>query len=70
MHRVGGCEKNGFAAHFNLQLDQSDKGSSGLVWRESKWEHVSSVATGQRFLISHMPAKAGGDLRVLTGHFV
>ena len=52
--------KNGFAAHFNLQLDQSDKGSSGLVWRESKWEHVSSVAMGLRFLISHMRAKAGG----------
>ena len=61
--------KNGFAANFNRQLDQSDKGSSGLVWRESKWEHVSSVAMGQRFLISHMRAKAGGDLRVLTGHF-
>ena len=61
--------KNGFAAHFNLQLDQSDKGSSGLVWRESKWEHVSSVAMGQRFLTWHMRAKAGGDLRVLTGNF-
>ena len=61
--------KNGFAATFNRQLDQSDKGSSGLVWRESKWEHVSSVAMGQRFLTSHMRAKVGGDLRVLTGHF-
>ena len=61
--------KNGFAAMFNRQLDQSDKGSPGLVWRESKWEHVSSVAMGQRFLISHMRAKVGGDLRVLTGHF-
>ena len=27
------------------------------------------MAMGQRFLISHMRAKAGGDLRVLTGHF-
>ena len=61
--------KNGFAAMFNRQLDQSDKGSPGLVWRESKWEHVSSVAMGQRFLILHMRAKVGGDLRVLTGHF-
>ena len=61
--------KNGFAAMFNRQLDQSDKGSPGLVWRQSKWEHVSSVAMGQRFLVLHMRAKVGGDLRVLTGHF-
>ena len=76
LHDQGGLDaqswwlrKNGFAANFNRQLDQSDKGSSGPVWRESKWEHVSSVAMGQRFLISHMRAKAGGGLRVLTGHF-
>ena len=45
------------------------KGSTGLIWRDAKWEHVSSQDVGSRFLISHLKARAGGEVRVLTGHF-
>ena len=54
---------------FNLQQSAANKGSTGLIWRDAKWEHVSSQDVGSRFLISHLKARAGGEVRVLTGHF-
>ena len=62
-------QKHGFSGRFNLQQSAADKGSTGLIWRDAKWEHVSLQDVGSRFLISHLKAKAGGEVRVLTGHF-
>ena len=62
-------QKQGFAAHFNLQSLPGDKGSSGILWRTEKWEHVSSEPLGPRFLFTHLKAKAGGEIRFLTRHF-
>ena len=52
-----------------MQTTPADKGSTGIIWRESKWDHVSSKDIGLRFLITHLRARVVGDLRVLAGHF-
>ena len=62
-------KKHGFSGRLNLQQSAADKGSTGLIWRDAKWEHVSSLDVGSRFLISHLKARAGGEVRVLTEHF-
>ena len=62
-------QKHGFSGRFNFQQSEADKGSTGLIWRDAKWEHVASQDVGSRFLISHLKARAGGEVRVLTGHF-
>ena len=57
--------KNGFAAHFNRQLDQSDKGSSGLVWRDGERREDLRGFTREERRIDrvHLPTQALHSLR-------
>ena len=61
--------RHGFSARFNIQTTPADKGSTGILWRDAKWEHVSSEDIGPRFLLSQLRARAGGEVRFLAGHF-
>ena len=40
-----------------------------ILWRDAKWEHVSSENIGPRFLLSQLRARAGGEVCFLAGHF-